>query len=468
MHVVFRFGRFDLDPLSRQLLHGRQPVRLSTPQFKILHRLVVHANSVVPKESLIDEAWGRAAITENSLEKAISDLRKGLDEGRSDGIRIETIPHQGYRLTAPVQQVRRDGADAPYEVQLAPYLNFVRGQSAIDTLDLHAIRRSQCAFEEVLRDAPEYTLAKVGLAMACGLAFEASLPDPERDTSSLERGLRYARDACAQPPVSADAWSTLSYLRYLNGDLEEAAAAAFKAGELEPQQFRHALREAYVTWGERRLHAAGRLLRLCPGLAVGHWFRTTVFVARSAFDPALEELRCGCAAQDAQTKGAGFPAVGLHLLHGLLLATHGRLDEATAALKRELLWADSGQLYARACAANTWYALGALCRRQRKQREAEAAFTRALTIAPLHVSATAALRGEVPTTAGPMEMAIGEAIMLVHRERHADAARVYREAVARAPRGSAGSLLPVEPTLNPHARREVWADALAMIRARAT
>ena len=216
-----------------------------------------------------------------------------LAGARRDGIGIDTVPHQGYRLTAQVQQVRRDGADAPYEVQLAPYLNFVRGQSAIDTLDREQIQRSRSAIEAALRDAPEYTLAKVGLAMACGLAFEASLPDAERDTASLEHGLRCARDACMQPPVSAEAWSTLSYLRYLHGDLDEAAAAACKASELEPHQFRHALREAYVTWGEALLRAAGRLLTLCPGLAVGHWFRATVFVARSAFDPAFEELRCG-------------------------------------------------------------------------------------------------------------------------------------------------------------------------------
>ena len=467
MHL-YRFGPFELDPLSRLLRHGNEPVRLSTPQFKVLHRLVVHAGSVVSKETLIDEAWGRAAITENSLEKAISDLRKVLRGGGSEEIWIETVPHQGYRLHAQVQQVRRGGPDAPYEVQLAPYLNFVRGQRAIDTLDRDEIHRAQCALEEVLRDAPEHTLAKLELAMACGLAFDASLADAEPDAASLERGLRYVREVHAQPPVSGEAWSVLSYLLYLNGDGEEAAAASHRAGQLEPREFRHALREAYVTWGASRLRAADRLLTLFPGLAVGHWFRATVYIARSTFDLAFDELRCGCAAQDAQPKGAGFPAVGLHFLHGLVLAAHGRLDEAMAALKRELSWADSGQLYARTCAANTGYALGALLRRQRKSHEAEAAFTSALTIAPHHVSATAALRGEVPISAGPMEAAVGQAIMLVHRQRHADAARVYREAVASAPRASAGSLLPVEPTLNPHAQRDVWGDVLTMLRLRAS
>jgi tetratricopeptide (TPR) repeat protein len=151
-----------------------------------------------------------------------------------------------------------------------------------------------------------------------------------------------------------------------------------------------------------------------------------------------------------------------------VLAAQGRLEDSEAAFKRELSWVDSGQVYARQNASNTWYALGALCLRQRKRREAEAAFTRALTIAPLHPFATAALRGEVPSSAKPMDAAIGQAIILALRHRHADAARVYREAVAREPSGPAGYQLPVEPTLNALAHRDVWDDVLALIRMRAT
>ena len=81
MHLVFRFGRFELDPLSRQLLHGKQPVRLSTPQFKVLHCLVVHANSIVAKDTLIDEAWERAAITDNSPREGDLVSSKGAGRG---------------------------------------------------------------------------------------------------------------------------------------------------------------------------------------------------------------------------------------------------------------------------------------------------------------------------------------------------------------------------------------------------
>jgi DNA-binding winged helix-turn-helix (wHTH) protein len=467
MHV-YRFGPFELDPSSRALLRGKQPIRLSTPQFKVLHRLVVHAGTVVPKESLLDEAWGRAAITENSLEKVISHLRKVLDEGGTDAIHIVTVPHQGYRLDARVQQARRDGADAALEVQLEPYLKFVQGQAALDTLDRNEIQVALRAFDEVLSEVPDHVPAHIGMGMACGLAFEASTMDAEPDTASLARGIRHARVACAQPPVPGEAWSTLAYVLYLNGEPKQAAAAAYKASGLEPENWRHWVLKAYVTWGEERLRAARRVLTLCPGLALAHWLKTTIFIARGALDAAFEEVRLGCQAQDAQPKGGPFRAVGLHLLHGLVLAAHGRLEEATAALKRELSWADSGQLYAREAAANTWYALGALSLRQRKRQEAEAAFMRALTLAPHHVPATAALRSEMPSSATGIDLVIGEAIVLAQRQRHADAARVYLDGVSKAPPGSAGWQLPVEPTLNALAHREIWDASLTMIRVRAT
>jgi hypothetical protein len=74
----------------------------------------------------------------------------------------------------------------------------------------------------------------------------------------------------------------------------------------------------------------------------------------------------------------------------------------------------------------------------------------------------------VPSSATGIDLAIGEAIVLAQRQRHADAARVYLDGVSKAPPGSAGWQLPVEPTLNALARREIWDASLAMIRVRAT
>lgn len=466
--VVHRFGPFELDPASGRLFRGQQRVPLSDTQSAILVQLVASAGEVVARDALIQTAWGNTAVTENSLGQAIRRLRQALGGGPSGALYIETLTNHGYRFAAEVERAERDAPAASLEAQIAPYRAFVHGRAELDTLDADAIQRARRAFEDAVRLAPEYADAHVGLAMACGLAFEATVAGAGTDPLLLQRGIEHARHACALTPSSGDAWSTLAFVLYLSGDRDQAAAAACKAAALDPENSRHALRLAYVSWGDDRLRAARGVLARGPGMALAHWLRATVFIARGAFDAAVEELRLGCAAQDAQPKRSGFPAVGLHLLDGLVHAAHQRLDEAAAALARELGSADSGQLYARECAANTWYALGAVRLRQHKRDEAEDAFRRALTIAPCHVSAAAALRGQVLSSSTASDAFVGRAIALVRAERHADAARVYREAVSQAPPGPAGWLLPVEPLLNPRARPDIWAETLALVRLRAT
>ena len=465
---VHRFGPFEIDAVAGRLFRGRQRIRLSTSQSAILAHLVTNAGQVISKEALIEAGWQGLAITDNALDKTISRLRKVLGGGHKHCAYIETLPHLGYRFAEPVERAERDDVEATLAARLEPYIAFVQGRTELDTLDRDAIRRVRQEFEDALQQVPDYAPAHVNLAMAHALAFESSTPDPVPDTTSLPPGLRHARRGCELAPASGDAWSALAFVLCLHGETTLAAAAACKATELEPDNWRHALRAAYVSWGEQRLRAARRVLALRPGLALAHWLCTTVFIARGALDLAFEELRIGCAAQDAQQKGTGFPAVGLHLLHALVLAAHDRLDAAVEELMRELAWADCGQLYARECASNTWYALGAFRLHQQKRAEAAEAFTRALAIAPLHVPATAALRGTVPAAARPADAFIGQAIVLACANRHADAARVYCEAVAQRPPGAAGWLLPVEPMLNPRAHAELWAGALTVIRARAS
>jgi hypothetical protein len=94
-------------------------------------------------------------------------------------------------------------------------------------------------------------------------------------------------------------------------------------------------------------------------------------------DAALETLREGCAAQDRQQgETSRLHAVGLHLLHGLVLAAQGRVDAALQALERERSSADDGHVYARECCANSWYASGALRYQEGRRDEADAAFAR--------------------------------------------------------------------------------------------
>ena len=72
-------------------------------------------------------------------------------------------------------------------------------------------------------------------------------------------------------PQSAEAWATLGFVLDRTGDHVDAVAASRRAVTLEPDNWRHHFRLAFVTWGEERLRAARRTLALFPGFPLAHW-----------------------------------------------------------------------------------------------------------------------------------------------------------------------------------------------------
>jgi len=471
---VYRFGPFELDAPRARLYRGQTRVPLSDPQFEILLQLVSHIGEVISKDALAAAAWHGLAVTDNSLDQAISRLRKTLGGSRDSARYIETVPNHGYRFAGALEGTPRHDADTASDGQLALYRALVQGEDDLDTLDRDAIQRARRAFEDVVRAAPDYAAAHIGLANACAYAFESTRADVEPDVAALALAIKHSAKGCELAPASADAWSTRAFVLGLNGDTHDAEAAACKAVDLDPLDWRHAMRLSYVSWGETRLRAARRVLTLCPGLALAHYLMATVFVARAAFDAALELLQEGCAAQDAQLKSTGsYPGLGLHLHRGRVLAAMGHVDAAIDELARELDAPHRGQLYARECLANTWYTLGALHLRQGRGDAAAAAFHEALKVLPAHLYATAALGGDVacrPRREDPhtIDRSMAHAIGLARAGRHQEAARICADALTQAPAGCAGWVLPVEPTLHPAERPGLWAPALAILRNRAT
>ena len=49
--------------------------------------------------------WPETVVEDSNLNVQIAALRRVLDEGRTEGSCIQTIPGRGYRFTAPVTRV---------------------------------------------------------------------------------------------------------------------------------------------------------------------------------------------------------------------------------------------------------------------------------------------------------------------------------------------------------------------------
>jgi DNA-binding winged helix-turn-helix (wHTH) protein len=474
--VRFVFGSCELEPAKRRLTMSGAPVAISDRQLDVLVALVGRVGQIVSKDDLLQAAWKDVAVGDNSLEQVVSSLRKLLGPGH-----IETVARRGYRFGASVERKAARETDDALDALLAPHRAFIEGRAALETLEAGRLARAREVFEGALASAPEHASAHIGLANACVMQFEATRADPRPDLASLTVAAHHAREACRLDPQSGEAWATLGFVLDRVGNRVDAIAASKRAVTLEPDNWRHHFRLAYVGWGEERLRAAHRTLALLPDFPLAHWLAATVHVARQVLPEAERELAAALALDSGRTR---FGSVALHWLHGLLLLEQGHEEHALDEFDRELASEHAGHLYARECAANTWYAIGAVRLRQGRPADAAAAFQNALARVAVHPFARiglAAATGVAPVAPIPppsspprppfppleplsVDAALVRAAGLVVNGAHGEAARIVEDALAHAPETNSGWLLPIEPLLRVSGHPDLWARALAHLR----
>jgi DNA-binding winged helix-turn-helix (wHTH) protein/cytochrome c-type biogenesis protein CcmH/NrfG len=478
---LYSFGPFQLDAGAHRLTHGGSVLTVPARHLDVLAALVARAGTVVSKDVLVEAAWRDVAVTDNSLEQAVSVLRRALGRAPGGESYIQTVPRQGYRFVADVRTEAARASDAELESLIAPYRAWVEGRAALESLDAGRIASARAAFEAVLRASPADAIAHVGLANACVMRFEATRAEASPDIAALSEAASHAREACRLDPRSGEAWATNGFVLDRTGNGTDAMAALGRAVSLEPDNWRHYFRLSLVSWGEARLRGARRTLALLPGLPLAHWLAATVHVARQNLDEAEAELRAGLDSMRAAPGGDGsrFPGVALEWLRGLIELARGAEDAALACFERELALENQNHLYGRECCANVWYAIGAVHLRRGHRSDAAHAFRETLDRVPRHAAAvalaagaitpggTAVVRG-VSSNAGVVDKALAQAIARVMAGDNAGAAAAMASALANCEPGSHAWWLPVEPMLGVAAQPEIWAPVLAQLRSRAS
>jgi DNA-binding winged helix-turn-helix (wHTH) protein/Tfp pilus assembly protein PilF len=478
--AIYTFGVFEIDGHARQLRRDGQRVQLSDRYLSVLLHLAAHAEAVVPKDELMTAAWGDIAVGDNSLEQAISALRRALGSNLEGHLYVETVPRQGYRLATPVARIAPRASDDALEALLAPHRALLDGRAALETLEGGEILRAREVFTHVVATTPDAAAAHIGLANACVLQFEMTRADETPDGQALELATRHAYEACRLDTQHGEAWGTLSFVLERIGRHTDALAAGRRAITLEPDNWRHHFRLASIAWGEERLRAARRTLALLPGFALAHWLAATVLVARGMLDDAARELTAGIAGEGRGNAGSRFSGVALHWLFGLICLARGDQLQALEEFERELMNEASGHLYGRECCANTWYAIGALRLRQGDMAAAATAFGQALERVPKHPMARlgkAVADGSFDPASVPMsskaphpdqsiEAVLCTAAQYVLRGSHDTAAQLVHHALSSAVPSNAAWLLPIEPLLNVGSAPGEWESALIQLQAR--
>jgi Tol biopolymer transport system component/DNA-binding winged helix-turn-helix (wHTH) protein len=97
---AYEFEPFVIDLSDRTLYRDRQRVDVSIKAFEVLRVLFENRPHVVEKKELLEAVWPDSFVEEGSLTFTVSQLRKALEDPKTNSKIIETVHRRGYRFVA--------------------------------------------------------------------------------------------------------------------------------------------------------------------------------------------------------------------------------------------------------------------------------------------------------------------------------------------------------------------------------
>ncbi|MEZ5291690.1 MAG: transcriptional regulator [Vicinamibacterales bacterium] len=489
---LLHFGPFTVDWRGATLSRGGGIVPLSPRLVQVLACLADARGALVTRELLLERFWPDVTVADNTLTRAIADIRKALDDDPRAPRFIQTMARRGYRFLADVAEEADApagpgaGAVTPTFAGLEPFVAWERGRVALESLAVAELPVAVEAFSRAVAGAPQYAPAYAGLANAHVFRFEATRVDDEPDAAALVQAIAAATRATTLDPSMGEGWAALGHALAAGGRMDEARAALRQATALEPRNWRHQYRLAVATWGEERLRAVERAEALLPGFPGARTLAAMVLVARQAFGPAADAAARGAAAQSAQHDHSLYPANGLLWMRGLTAFARGQVAVALDDFAAEAAFSDTaGTVYARECRVLAHEAVGfALLADGRRRDEARAAFGAALAASAGHARAVlgqalvdgaagdtaARVSGacaRLETTGKHVERALVLAAAEAWRGRPADGLRLAEQAIDGPAPDTAGWSLPADPIFAPLRAADGYARLAARLASRA-
>src|SRR5262249_51201852 len=119
------FEGFLLDLQQRRVSRSDgAPVELTPRTFDLLLCLAEHPGQLLDKAALLRTLWPDVVVEENSLNQAVSQLRRALGDSWENPRYIQTVPRRGFRFLPAVSERRpeaaRTGKGAPPDSLAAP------------------------------------------------------------------------------------------------------------------------------------------------------------------------------------------------------------------------------------------------------------------------------------------------------------------------------------------------------------
>jgi DNA-binding winged helix-turn-helix (wHTH) protein len=190
--VKIRFADCTLDIDTRQLVRGGHDAHLSPKAFELLKLLIENRPRVLPKTELIDRVWPGVFVSDASLAKVVSQIRKAI--GQADDTRIiRTVHGCGYGFAAELDDSQAGAESVPAAIPAACCL--VCGRREFPLVDgEHIVGRD--ANSSIRLDSPKVSRQHARLIVR-GVC--ATVHDLGSKNGSFVHGIRVTAPTMLQP-----------------------------------------------------------------------------------------------------------------------------------------------------------------------------------------------------------------------------------------------------------------------------
>jgi DNA-binding winged helix-turn-helix (wHTH) protein/Flp pilus assembly protein TadD len=259
-----RFGEFEVDLRTHELLRGGRRIRLQEKSFLLLSRLLESPGQVVTREDLAAALWPKEYFVdaEHGLNTAVRRLREVLGDSAGEARYVETLPKVGYRFLAEVEEIRPEPIPPEPRVEMAAS---APGVPALPVPAPSSPAASPGPAPPFRRRVLAATATLLGLALAIVVAVSmrarsspagagATRVAPTsraaaeaekllaharylRNHKRIEESMQFLEEALRVDPGNAEALGGLALHQIGTGDYERGRETARRALELDPSSW---------------------------------------------------------------------------------------------------------------------------------------------------------------------------------------------------------------------------------------
>ena len=105
---LYRFDEVEIDVQNLRVMVGSEIRPLEPKSFRLLLFLAENPGRVLAKDEIMAAVWADSFVSDNSLARAITQIRKAIDDDPTSPRYIETVPSVGYRFVADGREETRE------------------------------------------------------------------------------------------------------------------------------------------------------------------------------------------------------------------------------------------------------------------------------------------------------------------------------------------------------------------------